>query len=201
MAAHGGAPARGGPRARRAGGQPARVALRVGQRRPAGGPCRGNGHPGRRTPAGHRLPWLADRRATRSHPAGLLRRAHLRAGVGAAVGEPRHDQVADARRHPRTSQVSGARMTEPMTPDVVALATPYALHATTDAERAEIERRVSAAPPEVAEEFHAQVRGVHETMAVISAATALEPPPSMRDRLLATVTAEPPVRQLPLKRA
>jgi anti-sigma-K factor RskA len=93
-------------------------------------------------------------------------------------------------------------MTEPMTPDVVALATPYALHATTDAERAEIERRVSAAPAEVAEEFYAQVRAVRETMAVISAATALEPPPSMRDRLLATVTYdEPPVQQLPLKRA
>jgi anti-sigma-K factor RskA len=97
--------------------------------------------------------------------------------------------------------MSGALMTEPMSPDVVVLATPYALHATTDAERAEIERQVSAAPPDVAEEFYAQVRAVHETMAVISAATALEPPPSMRDRLLATVAYEPPVRQLPVKRA
>ena len=92
-------------------------------------------------------------------------------------------------------------MTEPITPDVVALATPYALDATTDAERAEIERQVAAAPPEVAEEFFAQVRAVHETMAVISAATALEPPPSMRDRLLATVVHEPPVDQLAAKRA
>jgi anti-sigma-K factor RskA len=92
-------------------------------------------------------------------------------------------------------------MTEPITPDVVALATPYALDATTDAERAEIERQVAAAPPEMAEEFLAQVRAVHETMAVISAATALEPPPSMRDRLLATVVDEPPVDQLASKRA
>lgn len=98
-------------------------------------------------------------------------------------------------------------MTEPITPDVLALATPYALHATTDAERAEIERQVSTAPPEVAEAFFAQVRAVHETMAVISAATALEPPPSMRDRLLATVVYEPPqatqpapVSQLPTRR-
>ncbi len=91
-------------------------------------------------------------------------------------------------------------MTEPMTPDLVALATPYALHATTDAERAEIERQVAAAPPEVAEAFHAEVRAVRETMAVISAATAIEPPATMRDRLLATV-AEDPVRQLPPKRA
>jgi anti-sigma-K factor RskA len=97
-------------------------------------------------------------------------------------------------------------MTEPMTPDVVALATPYALHATTDAERAEIERQVAAAPPEVAEAFFAEVRAVHETMAVISAATAIEPPPSMRERLLATVVNEspvpeqPPVRELPTVR-
>ena len=41
---------------------------------------------------------------------------------------------------------------------------------------------------------------MHETMAVISAATAVEPPATMRDRLLATV-ADDPVRQLPSKRA
>jgi anti-sigma-K factor RskA len=93
-------------------------------------------------------------------------------------------------------------MTEPVIPGVVTLATPYALHATTDAERAEIERQVAAAPPEVAEEFHTQVRAVHETMAVISAATAIEPPAGMRERLLATVVEQPsPVRQLPTKNA
>jgi len=91
-------------------------------------------------------------------------------------------------------------MTEPTTPDIVAMATPYALHATTDAERAEIERQVAAAPPEVAEAFFAEVRAVRETMAVISAATAIEPPASMRERLLATVADEPPpVRQLPTR--
>ena len=91
-------------------------------------------------------------------------------------------------------------MTEPTTPDLVALATPYALHAMTDAERADVERQIADAPPEVADAFFAQVRAVHETMAVISAATALEPPPTMRDRLLATV-ADDTVRQLPSKRA
>ena len=91
-------------------------------------------------------------------------------------------------------------MTDPMTPDLIALATPYALHATTDSERAEIERQLAGAPPEVAEAFSAEVRAVHETMAFISAATAVEPPPTMRDRLLASV-AEDPVRQLPTKRA
>ena len=91
-------------------------------------------------------------------------------------------------------------MTDPLTPDLIALATPYALHATTDSERAEIERQLADAPPEVAEAFFAEVRAVHETMAVISAATAVEPPATMRDRLLATV-ADDPVRELPTTRA
>ena len=91
-------------------------------------------------------------------------------------------------------------MTDPLTPDLIALATPYALHATTDSERAEIERQLADAPPEVAEAFFAEVRAVHETMALISAATAVEPPATMRDRLLATV-ADDPVRELPTKRA
>lgn len=91
-------------------------------------------------------------------------------------------------------------MTEPTTPDLVALATPYALHATTEAERADIERQIADAPPEVADAFFSQVRAVHETMAVISAATAVEPPPSMRDRVLASI-ADDRVRQLPSKRA
>ncbi len=92
-------------------------------------------------------------------------------------------------------------MTQPMTPDIVALATPYALHATTEAERADIERQLTQAAPEVAEAFFTQVRAVHETMAVISAATAIDPPPGMRDRLLATVADAPaPVRELPISR-
>ena len=36
-------------------------------------------------------------------------------------------------------------MTEPLIPDLVALATPYALHATTDDERADIELASQAA--------------------------------------------------------
>ncbi|MDX1885176.1 anti-sigma factor [Mycolicibacterium sp. 120270] len=91
-------------------------------------------------------------------------------------------------------------MTEPMTPDIVTLATPYALHAMTEAERVDIERQLADAPPEVAEAFFTQVRAVHETMALISAATAIEPPPSMRTRLLATVADEATqVRPVPTK--
>ncbi len=91
-------------------------------------------------------------------------------------------------------------MTEPLNPDLIALATPYALHALTDSELSDVERQLAAAPPEVAAAFAAEVRAVHETMAVVSAATAVEPPAPLRDRLLAAVSDDP-VRQLSTKRA
>ncbi|HEX9498892.1 MAG TPA: anti-sigma factor [Mycobacterium sp.] len=82
-------------------------------------------------------------------------------------------------------------MTEPLDPDLIALATPYALHAVSDSELANIERRVAAAPPAVAQAFDDEVRAVRETMAVVSAATAVEPPGQLRDRLLTEVSADP----------
>jgi anti-sigma-K factor RskA len=86
-------------------------------------------------------------------------------------------------------------MTQP-TDDLTALATPYALHAIPEAEREDVERRVAAAPPDVAQAFNDEVRAVRETMAVISAATAIEPPYELRDRVLAKIGL-PPV--IPLK--
>jgi anti-sigma-K factor RskA len=86
-------------------------------------------------------------------------------------------------------------MTEPNDPDLLALATPYALHAMSESELADIERRVAAAPAEVAQAFADEVRAVRETMAVVSAATAVEPPQQLRDRVLAEVSTDP-VRQL-----
>jgi anti-sigma-K factor RskA len=82
-------------------------------------------------------------------------------------------------------------MTEPTDPDLIALATPYALHAVPDSELADIERRVAAAPPAVAQAFDDEVRSVRETMAVVSAATAVEPPDQLRDRLLTEVSGDP----------
>ena len=82
-------------------------------------------------------------------------------------------------------------MTEPNDPDLIALATPYALHAMPEAELADIERRVAAAPPDVAQAFADEVRAVRETMAVVSAATAVEPPHQLRDRLLTEVSSDP----------
>ena len=87
-----------------------------------------------------------------------------------------------------------------MDPDLIALATPYALHAVPASELADIERRLAAAPPQVAQAFADEVRTVRETMAVISAATAVEPPAGLRDRLLTTVaqpSAGATVHQLP----
>jgi anti-sigma-K factor RskA len=80
-------------------------------------------------------------------------------------------------------------MTEPTDFELLELATPYAMHAVSDAERAEIERRVAAAAPAVAAAFNDEVRAVRETMAVVSAATAVEPPAHLRDAILAP--AEP----------
>jgi hypothetical protein len=82
-------------------------------------------------------------------------------------------------------------MTEPTDPDLVALATPYALHAVPEAELADIERRVAAAQPAVAQAFGDEVRAVREAMAVVSAATAVEPPHQLRNRLLTEVSSDP----------
>jgi Anti-sigma-K factor rskA len=79
-------------------------------------------------------------------------------------------------------------MTEPNEPDLIALATPYALHAMSESELADIDRRVAAAPAEVAQAFADEVRAIRETMAVVSAATAVEPPQQLRDRVLAEVS-------------
>ena len=72
---------------------------------------------------------------------------------------------------------------------MIALATPYALNAVTEAERADIERRVAAAPQEVAQAFADEVRAVRETMAVVSAATAVEPPDQLLIEVV-TITEE-----------
>lgn len=74
--------------------------------------------------------------------------------------------------------------------ELLSLATPYALDAVDDAERADIERRVRAADAEVSAAFAVEVRQVREAMAQIAGATAVEPPAQLRERLLATVSAE-----------
>lgn len=82
-------------------------------------------------------------------------------------------------------------MTEPTDQDLMTLATPYALHAVSPAEQAEIERQLSDSPPLLARAFAEEVRAVRETMATVSSSTAVEPPPHLRDQLLATVRSTP----------
>jgi anti-sigma-K factor RskA len=78
-------------------------------------------------------------------------------------------------------------MTEPTEFELLELATPYALHAVSDAERDAIDRQLAAAPPSVVEAFREEVRAVHETMTAVSAATAAEPPTRLRTAVLAAV--------------
>ncbi|HTZ16703.1 MAG TPA: anti-sigma factor [Mycobacterium sp.] len=78
-------------------------------------------------------------------------------------------------------------MTEPTDFELLELATPYALHAVSDDERAAIDRQLAAAPASVAEAFREEVRAVRETMTTVSAATAAEPPTRLRAAVLAAV--------------
>ena len=89
-------------------------------------------------------------------------------------------------------------MTEPMNTDLVALATPYALNAMSESERADVDRRIAAAPPALAEAFADEVRAVRETMAVLSAATAVEPPHDLRERVLAEIADTAPSTAAPV---
>lgn len=73
--------------------------------------------------------------------------------------------------------------------DLLELAVPYALHAVSDAERDEIEGRLATTARDEADAFYDEVRAVRETMAVVSAVSAVEPPADLRSRLLAAVAA------------
>ncbi|OBA63905.1 anti-sigma factor [Mycobacterium sp. 1100029.7] len=86
-------------------------------------------------------------------------------------------------------------MTEPTAFELLELATPYALHAVSDDERADIERQLEAAPASVAAAFGEEVRAVRETMAVVSGATIAEPPARLRAAVLAQVASIQPKQQ------
>src|SRR6202453_5062780 len=86
-------------------------------------------------------------------------------------------------------------MTEPTNFELLELATPYALHAVSAAERADIDRQVAAAASPVATAFADEVRAVCETMAIVSAATAAEPPTHLRAAILALAQPAKPDRQ------
>ena len=91
-------------------------------------------------------------------------------------------------------------MTEPTEFDLLELATPYALNAISDTERATVDRGLAAASRPIADRFDDEVRAVRETMAIVSAATSAEPPAQLRDAVLAAVQSERP-SQLRLRTA
>lgn len=76
-------------------------------------------------------------------------------------------------------------MTDPTDFELLELATPYALHAVSDEERVEIDRRVAAAPAPIAAAFNDEVRAVRETMAVLASSSIAEPPDQLRAAVLA----------------
>ncbi len=88
-------------------------------------------------------------------------------------------------------------MTEPHNSDLLDLAVPYALHAVSEDERAEIEDRLAQLGGPDVDAFYDEVRAVRETMAAVSAVSASEPPADLRRRLLSAV-AEDNVRSLPV---
>jgi anti-sigma-K factor RskA len=88
-------------------------------------------------------------------------------------------------------------MTEPAHHDLLALATPYALHAVSSDEQRDIEQQIAGAPEDVVRAFHDEVRAVRETMAVVSATTSVEPPEHLRDRLLAAIGDAPRLSVVP----
>jgi anti-sigma-K factor RskA len=81
-------------------------------------------------------------------------------------------------------------MTEPNESSVMSVATAYALDAVSDDERADIERQVGEAAPTVIEAFDDEVRAVQETLAVLSAVTAAEPPAQLRAAVLGDIQPE-----------
>ncbi len=97
-------------------------------------------------------------------------------------------QIPHPRRAAWTTQLLGRGMTSPNDFELLELAAPYALHAVSDAERADIERQVAAAPAPVAAAFTDEVRAVRETMAVVSAVTSVEPPAHLRAAVLASAS-------------
>ena len=79
------------------------------------------------------------------------------------------------------------------------LTVPYALHAVSAAERDEIEDQLGRGDQDVARLFYDEVRAIREAMAALSTVTELEPPPALRERILAQTAADN-VRQLRSRR-
>ncbi|MDF2825978.1 MAG: anti-sigma factor [Mycobacterium sp.] len=88
-------------------------------------------------------------------------------------------------------------MTQPLNPEIMDLAVPYALHALSGDERDDVDARVARTGEAAA--FYDEVRAIREAMAQLSAATAIEPPETLRDAVLSAASTDN-VRTLPTRR-
>lgn len=74
--------------------------------------------------------------------------------------------------------------------DLLDLAHGYGLDAVSEADRTDIAGRLGAAAPHVARAFARIVADTQETMALVTAADAVTPPPELRERLLRAIDTD-----------
>ncbi|WP_174189119.1 anti-sigma factor [Nocardia barduliensis] len=85
--------------------------------------------------------------------------------------------------------------TEPCRADLLDLAYPYAMDAVAEIERRHIDDRIAGADSGTAAAFAAAVRGIRETLAALSAAEAVNPPPTLESKILRAIDdSAPPAR-------
>ncbi|WP_280242664.1 anti-sigma factor [Nocardia abscessus] len=86
--------------------------------------------------------------------------------------------------------------TEPCRADLLDLAYPYAMDAVAEIERRRIDNRLAGADSGTAAAFAAAVHGIRETLAALSAAEAVEPPPTLESKILRAIDDScPPTRR------
>ncbi|MDE1669473.1 RskA family anti-sigma factor [Nocardia gipuzkoensis] len=81
--------------------------------------------------------------------------------------------------------------------ELLDLAYPYAMDAVAEIERRRIENRLARADSGTAAAFAGAVRGIRETLAALSAAGAVEPPPTLESKILRAIedSCPPPPRR------
>ncbi|WP_280245212.1 RskA family anti-sigma factor [Nocardia abscessus] len=84
--------------------------------------------------------------------------------------------------------------TQPCRADLLDLAYPYAMDAVAEIECRRIENRLAGADSATAAAFAAAVHGIRETLAALSAAEAVDPPPTLESKILRAIDDSCPPR-------
>ncbi|MBF6167218.1 anti-sigma factor [Streptomyces gardneri] len=82
--------------------------------------------------------------------------------------------------------------TEPCRAELTDLAYPYAMDAVAEIERRHIENRLAGADFGTAAAFAVAVRGIRETLAALSGAEAVNPPPTLESKILRAIDDSAP---------